>query len=367
MTTRNDDEQYLINIIESLEVDKINKAEYDNGEKLLHMLMVYEGYDKSLDLLLSKHGIEINAKNNSGETALHYAAKYGNFSKARKLIEKGININAKDNSGKTVLHYATIYFLSSKIKRKNNKNTKPDSYYNDIIKILELVLNKDDIDINAKDNSGKTVLHYAVEYDSISLTNKLIAKGIDIDAKDNSGDTALHYAAKHNKIPIAVELVEKRIDINAKNNSGNTALHYAVEHNNMSIARELVLKGINIYAENNSGQTALDLDRYQELYNLLGPRVLGLSSDSLIDDVDKSGPPPPTGLPGKGPAQWYKCNPDIKYEDGHPCYNKGGRRKRKSRKRKTTTRRKRKTTTTRRNNRKKRTTRRKRNNRKKRT
>jgi hypothetical protein len=228
---------------------------------------------------------------------LHYAAKYGYLSKAKKLIKKGI-------------------------------------------------------DINAKNNSGETVLHYAVEYGSISLTNKLIAKGIDINAKDNSGDTALHYAAKYDNSSLTNRLIAEGIDINAKNNSGDTALHYAARYGNL-------LKGSNI-AKNNSGQTALDLDRYQELYNLFGPRVLGLSSDSLIDDVDKSGPPPPTGLPGKGPAQWYQCNPDIKYEDGHPCYNKGGRRKRKSRKRKTRhkTRRKRKT---------KRKTRRKRNNRKKRT
>ena len=145
MTTRNDDEQDFINLIASLKEDEINTVEYyNNGEKLLHMLMVYEGYYKSLDLFLSNPNIDINVTDNSKNTALHYAAIYGNLSKARKLIAKKIDINAKNESGNTALHYAVkhnnmqiareLVIKGSKFTENNSGKTALDLDHNGELK-----------------------------------------------------------------------------------------------------------------------------------------------------------------------------------------------------------------------------------------
>lgn len=53
-----------------------------------------------------KGGADINARNNSNQTALYVAINTGRKEIAKWLIEKGADVNAKDEDGKTALNYA---------------------------------------------------------------------------------------------------------------------------------------------------------------------------------------------------------------------------------------------------------------------
>jgi ankyrin repeat protein len=50
-------------------------------------------------------GADINAKDNGGETPLHFAVSYDNLEIIKYLIKKRANVNIKDNGGKTPLDY----------------------------------------------------------------------------------------------------------------------------------------------------------------------------------------------------------------------------------------------------------------------
>ncbi|EAY16700.1 ankyrin repeat protein, putative [Trichomonas vaginalis G3] len=51
--------------------------------------------------ILISHGININEKNNFGQTALHVATLSGYEGIAKFLISHGINVNERDRRGRT--------------------------------------------------------------------------------------------------------------------------------------------------------------------------------------------------------------------------------------------------------------------------
>jgi ankyrin repeat protein len=59
---------------------------------------------------LLKNGLDINQRDENGDTLLHIAAKYGNTELAHYLIENGINLNEDNIDGKTPLHIAAENF-----------------------------------------------------------------------------------------------------------------------------------------------------------------------------------------------------------------------------------------------------------------
>jgi len=134
---------------------------------------------KEIVKLFIENGADVNAKDSSGWTPLHFAR---DIDIAILLIEKGADVNAKDESGSTPLH-AIVGVLTS----KNKKET-------------ILMLLKNGANINAKDNSGLTPLHLAAKYGRSyeELLPLLIENRADINAKTNDGKTPLDLAAESN-------------------------------------------------------------------------------------------------------------------------------------------------------------------------
>ena len=65
------------------------------------------------------------------------------------------------------------------------------------VKGLTILLEELNMDINTKDNIGRTALHVASQYGHKEIVKMLIEKGTgaDINLQSNSGRTALHYAS----------------------------------------------------------------------------------------------------------------------------------------------------------------------------
>ena len=79
------------------------------------------------------------------------------------------------------------------------------------------------------------------------LLNYLISKGANINAKDEGGDYIIHYASKNGLLSIVQYLIEKQnIDINIKGNNERTPLHCACEEGHIPIAEYLISKNANV-------------------------------------------------------------------------------------------------------------------------
>jgi hypothetical protein len=110
-----------------------------NGDTPLHHLAKIRSYGEFKRLLAM--GVEVNARNNQGETPLHIAVGWGpdGPDKVKRLLAEGADIEARDNNGMTPLHRAAAGVV-----------------VNSVIVLLE-----HGADINALDNAGRTPLDLA--------------------------------------------------------------------------------------------------------------------------------------------------------------------------------------------------------------
>ena len=152
-----------------------------------------------------------------GGTDLNYAIGAARLASAddvdivrRLLAAPGIDINAKDKDGNTALIVA--------VKRVHTA-------------IVDLLLAAPgiDIDVNAEGSQPVdwTALTWAASEGNTAVVDLLLAAGADVDAKTNNGATALIWAAVGGHAAMVRQLLAAGADVDAKTNNGDTALMLA--------------------------------------------------------------------------------------------------------------------------------------------
>jgi ankyrin repeat protein len=255
------------------------------GRAPIHLATNFQ--HKKLVELLIEHGADINMGGELGWTPLHEAS-HGSFDMMRFLVEHGADVNVQDDSGSTPLHNAVsrgspkpIEFLVKhcaniytedkygdkpirSLDRRNSRNAEEhkkmeqllksgveegcatkllfDEVKKGNIKVVESLI-EDKADVNAKDSSGYTPLHWAVDKKCKEAAQLLIDNGADVSANDNYGWKILHWAKD---VGIVDLLIKHNADVNAKDNSGYTLLHWAAKSGYGSIVEFLIGHGADI-------------------------------------------------------------------------------------------------------------------------
>jgi len=184
---------------------------------------------------------------------LHEATLAWDIEKIKALLSQGVDVNARDSLGRTALHCTCEKF-----------DTPPSE------KIARLLIGQG-ADVNARDKSGNTPLHLAArEWDiDEDLLDLLIAKGADVNARNDDGQTPLHLAApanldvptaereRRNKVVAASFLVSKGAQINARDKNGCTPLYVACGNGRRDVVEFLLARGAAINEKTNDGLTPL--------------------------------------------------------------------------------------------------------------
>ena len=114
---------------------------------------------------------------------------------------------------------------------------------------------KHTVDINSREASGRTVLHYATTVEGVGY---LLDRGADPEAVDVDGKTPLMFAARWDNMDVVQCLIDRGADVNKADLRGDTTLHHASERNNEDTMAYLIGKGADKGVRNKAGRTALD-------------------------------------------------------------------------------------------------------------
>lgn len=206
-------------------------------------------------------GMNPNAKNENGETALTYAIQYKDPKVIKVLIEKA-DFNMKDDLGNSPIHLAVT--------------TKKDE-------IFDLLLEKN-ADVNLSGQSGKTknqtALYAAVLKDREDLVQKLLEKGANPNIADGDGAYPLSEAVvrKSANPQIVKRLLDGGANVNAQEANKATALIYAASNKQISpqtrleIVQMLINKGADVTIKDEKGKNALDWakqNRNDDMFEIL--------------------------------------------------------------------------------------------------
>jgi uncharacterized protein len=171
-------------------------------------------------------GVDVNAAQVDGTTALHWAAYYDDADTAAVLVKAGANVNAANRYGVPPLALAST-----------NGNAA----------IVRLLLEAG-ADPNPTLKGGEMPLMLAARAGSVDAVKALLVRGAKHDARESHGQTALMWAAAEGHAPVMRALIEAGADINATLSSGFTPFFFAVREGRIEAVRLLLEKGVDVNA-----------------------------------------------------------------------------------------------------------------------
>jgi len=183
-----------------------------------------ESRQTTLVRTLLHDGVDVNAPQVDGMTALHWAAYHDDTEIAGLLVRSGADVNAANRYGVTPL------FLAS-----TNAN----------VELVTLLL-ASGADVSAVLRGGETSLMTAARTGSPDAVVALLASGADPNVKESREQTALMWAAAEGHTSIVESLVEAGADVHAKLRSGFTPMFFSVREGHIGVSRALLKAGVDV-------------------------------------------------------------------------------------------------------------------------
>jgi ankyrin repeat protein len=241
--------QQLINMERSSN-KKRKTSESSNDKERKRIFFGYAAFENIYFLRQCiNDGIDVETKNDGGETALLVAVRRNNLDKVQYLIKEcNANVEATNKIGYTALHV--------------NCTITESWYRNKSLEMLQYLTKECKVNVEALTKKGRTALHLASNSNSLEKVLYLIKEcNVNIEAKDNDGRTALHISARYNNLSNIQCLTRKcNVNVEAQCKEGWTALHYASKYGHLNIVKYLVDEcHVNITTTTNNGETAFDI------------------------------------------------------------------------------------------------------------
>ena len=208
--------------------------------------------------------VDINAVDDYGDSAAHWAASNGHTEVTRILAATGlVDWNKRNNYGWTPLHLALYW-----------------GYF----EVAGIIMEQSNIDFSLKTTSGWTVAMAAVKMGS-TRSVELLAEREDCDCwniPDNDGDSPFMLAiVRKKKDSLRVLLNCPRVDPNLEDRSGDCPVMKAIKNEETAMARMLIqCPRVDLVARERNGASLEKIARWEKIELQLPLRAN--SAQSLI-------------------------------------------------------------------------------------
>jgi ankyrin repeat protein len=238
---------------------KINVMCVDNHNQSALMMLIQSGSYSIIKKMFEQYHFEpdyLNSVSSAGDSAIHCALKIPDLTEKFLILsillkQNGINPNLKFQ-GYTLLHIASQYA------------------YTDIV---ELLLDKDNIDPNLQTPEGYAPLHIAAQKGHLNVVQALLAnKIIQVNIQTSEGSSALHFASRQGHLNIVQALLNHdKLDPNLViKNTGATPLHLVVQNGDIAVVQALLKKeGVNPNAQIYNGCASLHFAAKHGYFNVI--------------------------------------------------------------------------------------------------
>jgi len=229
----------------------------------------------SLNLLSTKHIVDVNVQDKLGRTPLHWSVVYNNLPLLQILNDLGVDFSLKNWFGETALFTSIMFYVNGRTEQKDIT-----------IYLLEQC---DQRLINVPNSKGVVSLQLIVNKGDVKMAHLLLLNGADINYRDRqSGCTSLHRAVYSCDLDMVELLLTFRPDLSLQDKEGNTALHLAAFHGDLTLIQLLLVNGA-MSQHNKLGQTPLHVAAARNKIDIV--RTL-LQADFVPDSMDSAGNTP---------------------------------------------------------------------------
>lgn len=226
-----------------------------------------------VDFLVGQNGIELDAVDHDGCTALHSASFKGHVGCVDRMIAGGANVNFCDVDKSTPLHKACFsgsYECVTSLLRNGAQvqacdvdgvNALHKASFNNHASCVKALLEAG-ASLADKDKHGSTALHKAAYSCSLDALQTLVAAGAERSVFDAEGHTPLHLSCHKSHAEGVRILLEGSKDlVNARSEQGtmDTALHVACKVGSAECVKLLLAAHANVDVRNRDGKTALEI------------------------------------------------------------------------------------------------------------
>ena len=240
-----------------------------NEQPLFFVLRVVGKGDDRLQLvaLLLDGGVDVDARNGHGSTALHLAVQDRDAGLAELLLQRGCSIDAKDCFDTSALATAVCTNLKDLAGLLLSRGANVNDFVQSSSVLEHAIIRRNEAmvrlllehgaDVNVGSGRNKPVAA-ACLHKNTRIVQMLIDRGADINYKDKNGRTPLMRAIKEPNYTMMRHLLERGACVNERDYRGNTAFHVLFEnntHTKENIIEYLLDEGADLNIENDSGHT----------------------------------------------------------------------------------------------------------------